>query len=441
MNEHEYHLRVFESRSEIWRNDGALETFLEGVMSTEAKKRYKKIADALGADYLGKIIRRAKEEPESFDFLSLDEESRSELEAVAQSMTSQNGRALVHILILQLAIKCIEPNQSIRLHKASARGGAFGWVEGVSMRTLDASFVTPALRESNLSKVNSFGAFMTRTFAENYPYSSVYKAGIMGARQQWLSIVEKIEAGFIDPAESLALVLFKLINLADEFEVLADEVMDLANEFVGAKSKDSYTRSYTLLIDHFQNSEYSARLMELVMHSLLQAVEETNGLAGLKLKPLAQMRNANLKNSNFGDVELVDDVEIVAAWDAKFDKSNMREELEELEQKFIMNSPPGRFGFVTSLEPDLSDEITRRVAEISADHVVDLEIVQLGNWLKKQFDMALELGIDADLLSGLWVTNYAGSLAQRRREVAPIDEPCLQWLTELKDVLTKSMPE
>lgn len=437
---HEYHLRVFENRSEIWRTDGAVETFAEGVMSTEAKQRYKRIADELGAGFLAKMIRRAKQEPESFSFSSIDDKSRSNLESVAQSMTSQNGRALVHVLILQLAIKCIEPGQSIRLHKANDRGGGFGWVEGVSMRTLDASFITPALRESNLSKLNSYGAFMTRTFAENYPYSSVYKAGIMGARQHWLSIVEKVEAGLIDPAESLALVLFRLINLADEFEVLADEVMDLVKNFVGVETKNSYLRAYTLLISHFHNSEYSARLMELVMHSLLQAVEELNGLAGLKLKPLAQMRNANLKNSNFGDVELVDDEEIVAAWDAKFDKSNMREELEELEQKFIMNSPPGRFGFVTSLEPDLSEEIRRRVAEISEDHVVELEIVKLSSWLERQFAVAVEVGVDPDLLSQLWVTNYAGSLAQRRREVAPIDEPCLQWMTELRHVLTKSMP-
>lgn len=35
---------------------------------------------------------------------------------------------------------------------------------------------------------------MTRSLAENYPYSPVYKANIRGARLEWLSIVEAIEA-------------------------------------------------------------------------------------------------------------------------------------------------------------------------------------------------------------------------------------------------------
>ena len=300
------------------------------------------------------------------------------------------------------------------------------------MRTLDAAYVTPALRESNLSKVNKDGAFMTRTFAENYPFSTVYKAGILGAREQWLSVVDKIERSQIDPTEAIALVLFKLINLADNFELLASETVELAENFVNGKVVNSFDRSFALLQDHFESSDYSARLMEILMHSLMQALDELHGLAGLKLKPLTQMRNANLKHSNFGDVELTSDGEIVSAWDAKYGKANMREELEELDEKFSANSPPGNFGYVTSVPPEMSDEIIRRANEISHNHVVDIEIVHLGTWLKAQFAAAIEIGIDESQLASHWVTAYTGSLAQRRREYAPIDEPCYEWLAELK---------
>ncbi len=41
-------------------------------------------------------------------------------------------------------------------------------------------------------------------------------------------------------------------------------------------------------------------------------------------------------------------------------------------------------------------------------------------------------------LASAWITAYAESLAQKRREIAPIDEPCHQWLTTLKAILENS---
>jgi hypothetical protein len=39
---------------------------------------------------------------------------------------------------------------------------------------------------------------MTRTLAENYPYSKLYKAGIRGARKEWLEITDDVENGDLD---------------------------------------------------------------------------------------------------------------------------------------------------------------------------------------------------------------------------------------------------
>ncbi len=39
-----------------------------------------------------------------------------------------------------------------------------------------------------------------------------------------------------------------------------------------------------------------------------------------------------------------------------------------------------------------------------------------------------------------WITAYAESLAQRRREIAPIDEPCYQWLSTMNEILTEQLP-
>jgi hypothetical protein len=437
MTEQEYHLRVYLDRSELWDRDILSEAFSEGQISIGAKKRYKGIADQLRAGFLTEFIARCKESPESFTFETIDGETRDQLEAIANSMTSEKGRALVHILTLQLTVKALEPNQSIRLHKANSQASKFGWVEGLSMRSLDAEFITPALREANLSKVNKDGAFMTRSFAENYPYSRVYKAGILGARDEWLDLVDKIEGADFDPLEGLAVVLFRLINLADDFEKMANSVLNSVSELIRTRRFTQISVTEQLLLTHMETSDYSARLMEIVMHSLLQAIEELNGLAGMRLNPLTQMRSANLKHSNFGDIELTLHEEIVTSWDAKYAKANLREELEELDSKFTSNTPPSIFGFVTSVKPELTFEIIKRMNELSGEHVVSISILKLGDWIFQQAEAAVNAGVQEHELSEHWLMAYTESLAQRRRAKAPIDEPCFEWLKSLGPLLVE----
>ena len=437
MTKNEYHLRVYLNRSELWLGDEMAEEFSEGAVSVEAKKRYKAIADELKNGYLTKFIALCKNSPSAFSFGSIDVGTRKQLEAIANSMTSEKGRALVHILVLQLTVKAIQPNQTIRLHKANAQSAKFGWVEGLSMRSLDANFITPALREANLSKVNRDGAFMTRSFAENYPYSKVYKAGILGARDEWLTLVDKIEEGLFDPLEGLAVVLFRLINLADEFERLADEVLLLLERLVDEGKFQDIASAERLLLAQMETSDYSARVMEVVMHTMMQAVEELNGLAGLDLNPLTQMRSANLKHSNFGDIELTLSGDVAAAWDAKYAKANLREELEEMDTKFSSNSPPEVFGFVTSVPPELTPQIQERISELSAQHSVAISITHIDTWISEQVGSSLALGIKEEDLAKHWVRAFAESLAQRRRLKAPIDEPCFEWLKNLRGLLAQ----
>lgn len=61
------------------------------------------------------------------------------------------------------------------------------------MRTIDSTYNTPFLREHGLLNLNKFGLFMTRSLAENYPYSSLYKAEMRGPFDDWILIVDAIE--------------------------------------------------------------------------------------------------------------------------------------------------------------------------------------------------------------------------------------------------------
>jgi hypothetical protein len=135
------------------------------------------------------------------------------------------GRALVGLTVLQLCVKAIEPEQSIRLHKAGGAGSNFSWAEGIPMRVLDKHYITPILRRFDLLRLNADGFMMTRSLAENYPYSKLYKAAIRGARTEWLEIVDLIEVGTIQPESALSHLIGLLFNRSDKFKRAAESTI------------------------------------------------------------------------------------------------------------------------------------------------------------------------------------------------------------------------
>ncbi len=182
MNEnYENHLEIYPDRSEL-HIKGHIAVYYEGFQTRETQERYKKLNQILTAGYLPEIY--AKLDKMALEELS--EEDKELLRSLVQGVTSEVGRALVGVAFLQLTIKSIVPEQNIRLHKGTTRNGSFSWKEGISMRTLDASYSTPFLREYGLLNVNKYGVFMTRSLAENYPYSSFYKAEMRGPFEEWI---------------------------------------------------------------------------------------------------------------------------------------------------------------------------------------------------------------------------------------------------------------
>src|SRR5262249_59581320 len=74
------------------------------------------------------------------------------LEELVGSVSSEKGRAIVALSLMQARVKAICPEQSVRLHKGDTRHGGdrFSWKEGLSMRSLDKTYVTPVLRKYDL---------------------------------------------------------------------------------------------------------------------------------------------------------------------------------------------------------------------------------------------------------------------------------------------------
>lgn len=76
---------------------------------------------------------------------------------------------------------------------------------------------------------------MTRSLAENYPYSKVYKARIRGAGEEWAEIVERLEARQLEPLPALQYLIAKLLNSAEAFKALATHTVKLMEDLLAAE--------------------------------------------------------------------------------------------------------------------------------------------------------------------------------------------------------------
>lgn len=426
----EPYLVIYEDRFVLNESDGSVHQYDEGKISASAKRRSDYIKSRLEAGYLENLIEECFAPDINIGVLKAEHETL--LQRLVESVTSEVGRALVGLSVLQLTIKSLSPEQSIRLHKGSAQSNCFSWREGIAMRTLDSNFITPVLRKYDLLSLNAFGFMMTRSLAENYPYSKLYKAAIRGGREEWLTLVDLIETRELEAATGLKFLIVQLIRRSDKFRNLADSLLKISREYLSLSP--DFKDVFQVIFGFVNNSAYSARIFEIAMHSLFQALSDKKCLPGY-LVPLSQMRSANKKHGNIGDVELsytFGGKDIIEAWDAKFGKTYLRDELEELHEKLNFHPIAERVGFVTDVPPNLKKEIVDRMTELASIHNVSIQIIDFETWVSEQIR---QHDLDFDEVGRTWFIAFVETICLKRRKLAPIDEPTNQWICELSGVL------
>lgn len=432
----EERLIIYKNRSVLEKDQQAPQTFFEGRPSQKAKERTDLIRKHLEDGFLKQIIDEERQYISQNE--SLSDEQQHIIKNLVDSVTSEVGRALIGLTVLQLTIKSICSLQSIRLHKGGR--GDFSWVEGISMRTLDKNYITPILREYSLLSLNADGFMMTRSLAENYPYSTLYKAAMRGAKVEWVTIVEALEDGTLPALPALRHLISLLINRSDNFLMLADSCLSQAELFLENTSNSQCI--FKALQSFVESSEYSARAFEVVIHAAYQALEEMKEVEPNRLKPLSQMRSANKKHGNIGDIELLAPgkaVSIVESWDTKYGKDNLREELEELFEKLAFHPECELAGFITNKVPIISNEIYRRIGEIEDYYDCRIIILSFADWYKKVTEK-LTNERKNDFVKQ-WLIAVVESFCQKRRKIAPIDEPCEYWIKSLTTILNDTRKE
>ena len=154
------------------------------------------------------------------------------------------------------------------------------------------------------------------------------------------------------------------------------------------------------------------------LHALFQVLAEQKVFGGV-LKPLCQMRSANKKHGNIGDIEIIKKaggLEILEAWDAKYGKPYLRDELDEVNEKLEDHSETEVVGFVVDTEPNRKEEIQERVREIEQLHEVKVYIQSFEEWVDPR---RRATGVNPTDLGKQWVLAFSESLCQMRRDLAP----------------------
>lgn len=421
---HTIHLDIYEGKSILYNGDGSHSEYVEGKQDKTTIRNYAKIKAALDNGFLNKMLIEAHN-----GTFQLDSQSRELVDKLVESVTSEMGRGLVGLTFLQLTIKSIVPKQTVRLHKGNDRGGGFSWVKGISMRTLDSAYNVPFLRDNGLLNFNKYGVMTTRSLAENYPYSKLYKAELRGPVKEWLDMVDGLENGKVNPKPTLLYLMAKLVNHSEETAKLGTMACDLAEKAVKYANLKNVTE---MLFQLFETTRYSARAFEVVIHSFMQALVEL-GETDLQLVPLSQMRSANKKHHNVGDIELMDGNVIVESWDAKFGKPYLYDELDELKDKLYEHPGVKIAGFIVDRDAMLRPDVQERMQDVSLSTGTEIKILNFDEWIStKLADVSQS---KKNVLAGHWLVAAAETFARKRLDIAPIDEPCDDWLKDLIAIL------
>lgn len=422
----EKHLDVYEDRYEL-HQAGENTVYYQGFQNEETQKRYAKINRTLDEGFLEDKFNSLSDA----DFTELSDVNKALLRNMVDGITSEVGRALVGLAFLQLTIKAIVPDQSIRLHKGTTRRGSFSWVDGISMRTIDSTYNTPFLRGHGLLNLNKFGLFMTRSLAENYPYSSLYKAEMRGPFNDWISIVDAIESKDMPAEVGLYFMMSLLRNKSEKFQEQSNIVCKLCENY---KDK-SFAEIKTMISYFFNSTDYSARAFEVSMHSFFQAMDELGYLDDADVVPMSQMRSANKKHGNIGDIELTENNIIVEAWDAKYGKPYLRDELEELRDKLLAHPDVKITGFVVDSAVDKRRDIVARKDELAIATASEIYLFSFDEWIDYETSSLNEN--EKNALGYRWLVAEVESFAQKRLAIAPIDEPCDAWVEDLIKVMSE----
>ena len=111
----------------------------------------------------------------------------------------------------------------------------------------------------------------------------------------------------------------------------------------------------------------------------------------------------------------------------------MYDELCELQDKLEINQGVSIAGFIVNDTLELKSEVIEKIDEVSTITETDIKLFTFKDWVSyKLIDIS---DSEKDKFAKDWLVAVVESFARKRLEIAPIDEPCEDWLSNLSELL------
>ncbi|MCX4343226.1 MAG: hypothetical protein OSJ53_04955 [Kineothrix sp.] len=90
-------------------------------------------------------------------------------------------------------------------------------------------------------------------------------------------------------------------------------------------------------------------------------------------------------------------------------------------------------GFIVDGEVDKRKDIMGRAEEISIETGVEIQLLSFDEWIGYEIQGMKRYQLDE--IADKWLIAVVESFAQKRQEIAPVDEPCEAWISDLMEKL------
>ena len=205
---------------------------------------------------------------------------------------SEQNKGVYTVVFTSMVYKTLHPEQDIRKHQSSIKGGYSG-------RTFDFNYITPFLKECEFPAMAESG-WLTRSLEQKVPYDENYPGAIKEPLKGcFIKLLKSVEEHSVSAYEVLDYLLQGLIIQRDSKKILLAKPKNMSiNEIIALLHKHFH---------HGYQSHGASRLPVLALYAVYQClINECIRFNNKVLLPIESHTSADLQSGRVGDIDIAD---------------------------------------------------------------------------------------------------------------------------------------
>jgi DNA (cytosine-5)-methyltransferase 1 len=281
------------------------------------------------------------------------------LEVIADNCYKQKG--VYTVLITLIVHKIIHPQQDIRCHQSTMRGGFSG-------RTIDTQYITPILKQLGLPAMAESG-WLTRSLEQPYPYLLSYEGKISNkeVKQAFLHLLDFIENNHQKAEIILKILLNKIIIKTKSNQIKIIKIDK--NEKFDIKTMINCLQTH---FNYKYNTRGGSKLPVIAFYAIYQSlINELDRYKNFYLKELGSHTASDRTSKTACDISIIKQIDhqILEVLEIKYGKKiDLNMVINAKEKIFKFN--PERYYIFSSLDIKKSDldNVNQEIENIAKIH-------------------------------------------------------------------------